>query len=1196
MDRVVDVNQFVAEGAVVNWESAWSDQEAALAKANRPPREPSFAGPFGLQLRWYVSKTAGVPPQPFTVWSRQDKDSLAPLVVRTVRDADSTWISWDGPPLLTLEVSCQPFSPTLPTALWAFRTDAKLTSAVAVSPTRVGAGPFSLAVRSGSISFARLVNADVLSARAVGAESVAVGGAWEELEIVGLPYDPGAWAGLDYDGPQQGLVASLVDPFDAAVARLKRAAPPFGWFPVTESGHLAPPWTQPDPGGLVDGVRADLLGQVGDLFRPGTDPAQQVQLRAEHDVSPPQQDGRVAVVQSSKAQVPLLGALLVAANTDPFLALAGGFGTGYLLTDEHERLNGSDLMVTAPYPKGVGGRPALEYAWVVPAQAPHHRMSSPGALTARRSGLLDPTPQNAPWRETVKLEWDAMPPSYLLSRAAGVAAARYDPPDLGTPAASLLDERPSGGPQPLAPVRQPPPHSDRVALVDPGRELPPDGSVATTGYAVAQQDPFGVWSPWEDVAHSGQEPNPSVPVVSDVVFTSTFAGSAICPAELAVTVTVDWSARSPVFLQVPVVIAPVPFPGAATPAGVTPFDPPPAGARRFDLTVQFNLDEPDPLTAALEVDPLAADDDRVVAAGSDQGVDSRRYRLRVSGQTLDFTSVTHYVAVVWAREVALGRPAFGDVSPLPMRGFASSLVPIVVPAVPLPIVPLGSLPDAEGRSHVALRLSGLPGAVKLVVWTASEGRIRQLAGEGAIPPGSSLSTRFVALKAAFNDLDPAQRREAFARVRELPPGPASSDHALPRGSREIQLFTVTGVTGANVESPWPTNIDQFQAAAAPTLVRPEVPELSAFLVASGGGEQVQLSMVVRSRVAVAAFEVHRTYLSGATASTGRMGPPVASVAAVAAAVASVPETPAGRRFEATFVDPAPGDWRPAHYRVVAVPQLSVEDREQGRVGARSADSSLASILLAPPDPPDLVVDAIADWAADRTGVVVRLTTDAPLDVGTLGPFRLTVDGGAVVSLAEALSAIPEASVTTPPAAVGAGSLTRTARVARRTTVAVWFSRSSPAVPVELTVTLVDPLGRARTAVVSVPALPLAPPPEIAITSVEPSGTAVVLSFTTNVSAQPEPEGDAVLDVNARRSVFPLTGASLRVAVPDIPDLPELPLNPPGQVVVARRRLDAGEVDYVVLVRLARPFRISVAVTDNRGRTATAVRQIPAGPP
>jgi hypothetical protein len=327
-----------------------------------------------------------------------------------------------------------------------------------------------------------------------------------------------------------------------------------------------------------------------------------------------------------------------------------------------------------------------------------------------------------------------------------------------------------------------------------------------------------------------------------------------------------------------------------------------------------------------------------------------------------------------------------------------------------------------------------------------------------------------------------------------------------------------------------------------------------------------------------------------------MGPPLASVAATATAD---PETPAGARYVASFVDPGLGDWRPAHYRTRAVPLLAPADRERGRVGQRSLDSSASAVLLPPPDAPDLVLGAVSNWAPDETGVLVPITTDAPLERHPLGPFRLDVEaavagGGAeVAAFSSTLDQIAEASITAPPGAVGTGTFTRTARVARHTTIAIWFIRPSPQQAVDVSVRLTDPLGRSRTVTVTVPALPLHPVPQVAITGLRAVPNGVVATITTNVIADSGPGGDAALTVVARRLAFPPTGATAHAVLSAIPDADALPPNPPGQIVLAANR--AHEIEYLALVRVTRPFGLRVVVTDSLGRSATTSRTVAPGP-
>lgn len=1191
-DRVVDAGLFVAEGALVDWGRVIAAQRGFTRHSNR--RGQRFESELGgeLQLRWHVSEDAGVPRVPFTVWLRTGRDDPQRADVSSFTRGTDTILTWDRTQMATVVVTCEPVDPARPCALWGFRRAGGLTSAVAVSTVATGTGPHTLEIRAGSITYARLTNARARSVRVVAAADVVASDEWRPFEIVGLPYDADAWSSTNYEGKEQGLVDAPTDPFDAAVQRLERAAPRAGWWPATESGHPVPPWDSPAPDQLVEEIRTALLAHVEHLFQPSQVPALQRDLRVAQVADPPTQDGRVAVVTTSRVTLPPFGALVVPATTDPLVSLGTGFGTGYGLGGPDEIGPHVDWMVTATYPEGISGRAGSEeYAWFVPWPDAVFHMTPPGSLSAARAGLTAPAVRGDPWRETVSLEWDALPRSMLFGRAVGAAALVFDP-STTVEATALLERHDSGGWRPLVPQPRLDPHGDRVAVNDRARELPRDGSDLLSGYAVAQQDPFGVWSSWEDVFHSTAEPNQPIPVISEFTALSRYVGTANCPTDVVVVITIDWTSRAPAFVQVPLVMWSAAFVGAPDPAGLSPFGPVPAGGRRVDLTMRFVGDVPDSLVAGLAIDCLAPDRDDVVAAGADQGLGSRRYRLSYSALTLDFGATAQWGLAAWARELVGGRPAWGATSPLPSHTFSSSPVPIIVPAVPLPIVPLGSLPDSEGRSHVALRLTGLPGAAKLVVWSAGEVRVRDAADFGPIPPNLSLSERFVELKSAFTSLSSALKQEVFSRDEELDAGPATEhDVALARGSREITLFAVTAVTPANIESPWPTDIDQLQAAAAPTLVTPGIPELSAAFVETPAGARIELSMATQSSLEVVAFEVHRTFIGEATVSSGTMGPPLPSVAASHVAGA---QTPAGDRYEATVVDPSLGDWRAAYFRVVAVPTLGTSDRERGVVTRRSADSMVASLLLPPPDPPILEPVDVEQWGPTGTGVRIRVRTDAPVGRHPLGPFTLAgtaslTDGSPVVAVVEDIEDVPGGSSTTPPTDAHLGGISRDATSGSQTVFAVWFQRSAITDEVHCRFTLTDPLGRRRDLDVVVPPGTVAPPPTVRITSVVRSGAAVVVLFDTDAPDASTPAGPYLLGVRVS-SMFRGGTASLQKPLADVPDAEDLGPNPTGKLVVARRRLGR-EVDYGALVRLRTPFHISISVTDPTGRTGSTDRRV-----
>ena len=52
---------------------------------------------------------------------------------------------------------------------------------------------------------------------------------WERIEIVGLPVEPSDWLNVGTHADDQGPVGGLMSPRDAAIDRIVRGTPPFGW-------------------------------------------------------------------------------------------------------------------------------------------------------------------------------------------------------------------------------------------------------------------------------------------------------------------------------------------------------------------------------------------------------------------------------------------------------------------------------------------------------------------------------------------------------------------------------------------------------------------------------------------------------------------------------------------------------------------------------------------------------------------------------------------------------------------------------------------------------------------------------------------------------------------------------------------------------------------------------------------------------
>ena len=76
---------------------------------------------------------------------------------------------------------------------------------------------------------------------------------WEKFERVGLPVKKSDWAGqgIGDHGTEQGMFSALTDAESAALQRLERGAPPFGWAALIEAGLPAPAWSARRPAAVV---------------------------------------------------------------------------------------------------------------------------------------------------------------------------------------------------------------------------------------------------------------------------------------------------------------------------------------------------------------------------------------------------------------------------------------------------------------------------------------------------------------------------------------------------------------------------------------------------------------------------------------------------------------------------------------------------------------------------------------------------------------------------------------------------------------------------------------------------------------------------------------------------------------------------------------------------------------------------------
>ena len=1154
MARIADPLRFRAELTALPWPVIVS----RLVRAAASTQGSGIAAEWGnrvmdqvkrragdVHLTWACAPKLGMPRGPFQVWRRgrsvEPWQDVRELVVVPESSGRAVRLGW-GVEAAVIRVTYRPVDPTGPSGLFVYRTGGGVVDTVGAEIAAAGSGdPTTVEVRTSGATFGRLVNGADPVVTIVTLDDCVNDPAWKPIELVGLPFERG-W-GSGYDEIEQGPVTSPMAPTDAAMDRLKRGMPPIGWSPVTQTGRLAPTWQQADPGAVIREILGDLLPEIAPMYDHGVPERQQHTLEFRRAVDPPSQAGRTSSAETS-ATIRPWSMLALAAQTDPVLNLALGFGATYQIEggDRPELSIGrSDVLVTARYERPgltVARASGVELAAYAPFGGQHETVSAPTSLTAARSGLVAPRPADQPWRESITVRWDRLTSTASLGRVTAGALARFETSaPLTTRTEALNPPRLGGGHRPLTLSPDGPPDTAgaaKVAFVDGAAEIPIGSGGRQVGYAVSVVDIHGVWSPWRDVAYAGDEPAPMLPRLISARLDARYEGSASCPAELVLEAAIDWTERIPTHLEVVAIFYPMASASAAPPVGIDPGAATPAGCFRRDLGLVFTGDVP--TGSGCTVTTLSPDGDSTMPAGPGQGDGGRRYRLVSPVPLLDFATTTRWGVQVWLRtrlRVGASPTAYAPDPAHPARAVAASPVPVqpLPPPAP-PGVPLGSTPDAQGCSHARVRWSlpaGGDGVRTCVVWEVSETALRQRAGLPRVSETDSPGVRLAALWAAYDAMTPVAQRAAFRRLVELPGTARDADITLPKGSTDIHLFTVTTQSMTGIESPWPgpaaTGHLHLQAAIAPRLRRPAPPLVRPEI---GAGGAVTARLYAASPVPVARFLVFATRSEPAARDRESMGPAVATIPVVAGPVANDPVTNTPI-YEATQSLTLPPSWEPWLLRAVAEPVDTVP--VEGVRGVPSNASDIVSFTLAPTGPPELGALVATRMGADHRTILVRTATTAPTRAlaGGVAAHRIsaTVDG--VVAVLTDLPDLPQTDLSAAPSGLGTNPvLQRGERALGRSPVGVWVRTAAAADPAEVTVTLVDPLGRRTERTLTVPGY--AGPPAYSLTvptwTRKPGG--VLLAIDTDAPATLE--AGVVLRVSAVRTMGTSTSRRSR-AVP-----------------------------------------------------------------
>jgi hypothetical protein len=646
-----------------------------------------------------------------------------------------------------------------------------------------------------------------------------------------------------------------------------------------------------------------------------------------------------------------------------------------------------------------------------------------------------------------------------------------------------MEPRPSGGHKPIAPGQaEGDEQANFVHLTDRRLELPNNPGERHVHYSVATQSIFSLWSPWQGVDFGTHQPSTPPPrIVAATLAVTAPALGKVCAGTLTVDLTWDWTDRRPsqIVLEGRMYAAadraelpPVPFPPAGLERAIST-----AGAQVIlnfsgDTATVSGSSDPDPTY-------LNPEGDEEVAPGAAQGDGVRRYRVAIPGFTADFTATPHIGLALWSRGNERIAPQHPTVTAGPVIAYASDPV---APPVPPELVPLASLPDAEGRSHARISWLAAQGAAGYIVYTSDE--LTMLAHYGAPEPDASATMSDRA--ATLLDLWEAQPdRRPFTRVNTTPLTATSLDVVLPAGSTAIHAYAVVSTSPGQVEGPWPSGADvrdQVILRAAPRIAAPPPPMLEA-TPQDGGG--VELRVLTRAGHRVDRIDLYRVRVEDAARSLDTMGPPITQVGlATPGWTVTLDLDDDDRPLAFSGTDVPGGSWKRVWYRAVAWADAEwpvagqpfpYKIAERGLIRGRSAPSNPISVITPPPGDPDLSPIA-ASWPGG-TALDVQLdwTTLAPLAPTPLGPHRLDVvvrEPGAadpLISYFGELSGAPAV-----PPGPGDDGMWSTGPGAYRALV----HRAADDVALDVSVRVVDPIGRIGAQTLHVPAGPILPAPEL----------------------------------------------------------------------------------------------------------------------
>lgn len=1235
MARIIDPDRFILMGVVVDWTTVRQRQI-------RSPRAEAIARQRGIstrmaQLRWLLHpKVMGYPTEPFRVWRRPAlgmdiEKKLEPRIFNS--PLNYRVITWDEPQVYVRATA----NVTNTNALVYAFAGAPLTSALvgfeALTPGFRTVKFSGLAIQCLVVS----LNVDLQSL--IGMDGAAAEDKnWQLIETVGLPVGSD-WAGVfDLDAPQ-GMVTTPMSPPDAALDRYRRGAPFYGWELELEPGLPAPPWVLANPKAILDTMQANLLEPLKQMIQ--TRPPNQHHTFELHNDLPLAGTGDPGTTRF----IPI-NTLMLGAATDPLLSLIAGFGTGLDDPDippisvgdrklfDDPRRSDWDYMVTARYKNGLSGTGReVEYAAILFAPFLGGIPFSPANLSAATDGTTAPDTIDQPWRSVVRLSWDKILDN-LPFRVGSYALARsqQNPPAGVEP---LMGKRPNDSALQAisATTSLEQEKTGKLQALDETYTIASNPNPNALRYGLTHQDLFGVWSAWSVTGHAiGEPPVQTVALLCARLETTTLpASGSTCPAALVVELSWDWTVRSPRHLELVARLYPQakradPPADLSIPSGLQKS----LGAASVPFHLTFsggNAGTPD---AGGTVQYLSEDGKTIVAAPLVL-VGPRRYRITITEFALDFASTGHIGLALWARGMENRTPQrVGGWSAQPLIVSASDPRPPVL-NLQFENVLLTSVADANGEHHARLNWGSVPGAVGYFVYMTTESKLRSDRGLGEPNLSQTLAQRLVALRDTFG-ADPPACRRSFTRLNDQPITATSTQITIPRGSKEIHLYLVMGVSAGQVESVWVSLSEPLEtrrkrpiAYANPQISPPSQPilEVSRVLDKSVVPPVYRAGIRVQTRpgAVVNKVELHRVRVPEASLSVDTMGPAIATISGSSASWTVTPtvspEPGVSQPLGTIRGNDSPnGSWKPVFYRAVV---WSGDDLARGIYGGRSLPSAAREVVLPPSTSPDLSALSREFTGGSFTDLLVTFTSTAPIEATALGPHRLQVDvrslqpDGTLTSLYTypAVSPLPPSrALDDTLEAIAFAPLSNTFNALWRepgptpgtTRYRLRLRRPSVDDGLKIRVQITDPLGRATEQTLEIAGGSPLPAPVILVPKVATvTGKGFLFSFETSVPVTTTAVGPYVLQVNLvpkapsfppGRRPLPSEGIGITIELPKIPILRSAndPWGDLAPIPVRRASRTVGN-STAIGVYLRSSGRLTVILESPDGRSTSHRRRV-----